>query len=209
MKREKKPSLRTYHVPNTYKRPVPVMDGPPSGVWYALVCNINCERRAREGLESYDRGTRFMTYMPVHSVLRKMGGRRKVEQVIERPLFTRYLFVASKQAAFPFFALAKIDGVERVVKFDGRPIPIPNSIIEAIKQQDIAGAYDKSEAYPKTLADAGLVEGQQVEVRRGRLATLEAKVRALLPEGHAEVLINILGREFVQEVPLASLVRVA
>ena len=222
----KKPSSLTHHVPATYKRRKPDTSRPPSGVWYAVICNVNAEKKVRSALggnvcgeddaeqaaKSVQKAVQgqFMTYLPVRAMKQKVGGRRALEAVIERPLLPRYLFVASYSPAFPFFNLRGVTGVESIVRVDGRPMPIPHAVIKSLMMRDIEGEFvAKGIESEITLEDYGLSTGSSTKINEGIFEGLSCIVKALMPHAHAQVLVNIFGRITPVSVPIADLERVA
>lgn len=195
-----KPSARTHHVPGTYKRPKPDPTQPESKVWYAVICNPNCEGRAQAGLDERV----FRTYLPKRSVLVKAGGVKKEKAVIERPLFPRYLFVASQTPAMPFYKLRGVDGIESIVRIDGQALAVPHKVIKAIMEREDAGEFDNS-GEARTLADVGLTAGEEMRIKEGMFEGIKARIRAMMPNAQAEVLIHMFGRENVVNVDLAHL----
>lgn len=198
-----KPSAKTHHVPGSYKRPRPDPTQPPSKVWYAVICNPGCEGRAMAGLDPRV----FRAYAPKRAVLTRAGGVKKEKAVIERPLFPRYIFVASQGPAMPFYKLRGINGIESLVRVDGQALSIPHRVIKAIMERDDAGEFDQS-GVPRTLADVGLTFGEEMRVKEGIFEGIKARIRALMPNAHAEVLIHMFGRENVVSIDLTHLEKV-
>jgi transcription antitermination factor NusG len=202
----KKPSARTHCPPGSYTRTRPDMDAPPSGEWFAVVCNPGCERKARDGLAE----PLFRTYLPMTAKIEKVGGRRKLKAVVERPLFPRYLFVCSRTGALPFYFLRSVKGVESIVRSEGRPLAIPHAIIAELMRRDAAGDFDDSkQKRKKTLEDSGYSQGEIVTVLKGAFYGFEAKIQALMPGNKAKVLISIFGNPNPVILPLAELEKCA
>jgi len=198
-------SLQAHTPAKSYKRTKPTMERPPSGQWFAIITNVNSEKKAALGLRSS-----FLTYLPVLVKKQKVGGRRALEAVVERPLFPRYLFVASREPAFRFYDLSGVNGVESIVRIEGRPMPIPHSVIEAIMRRDAAGEFvGPGVERDLTLEDLGLSTGGEVRITDGVFKDLSCIIKAIMPHSHARVMLNIFGRETLATVPLADLERVA
>lgn len=200
-----KPSARTHTPPKDYRRKKPDFNAPPSRQWYAVICNVNAERKAQRALDGS-----FMTYLPVTAKLQAVGGQKGLKAVIERPLFPRYLFVASRSPAFRFFDLAGVNGVESIVRVEGRPMPIPHSVIEAIMRRDLAGEFVEAGIESKlTLKDVGLSTGEKITVLDGPFQGLSGIINALMPQAHARVMLNIFGRMTRADLPIAQIGKVA
>ncbi|MDB5597398.1 MAG: uncharacterized protein JWM36_4359 [Hyphomicrobiales bacterium] len=195
MGRPHKPSSLTNRVPSHYARRPDVMPK----VWYVVICNVNCEKRAELGL----RQKGFVTYLPL---LKKtvVLGRRKAKVSVERPLFTRYLFVSSLRREMPFYHLRSTNGVESIVRSDGLPIPIPGELIEEIMAREDKGEFDSTRE-PRDLKEVGLTIGQSTEVVSGPFQGVKATIRKLLPGWRAEVLIRMMGHDMPFRMGLADL----
>jgi transcriptional antiterminator RfaH len=190
---------------HAYKRAIPDTEAPPSGVWYALIANTNSEHKLVRNLDA----SLFRAYLPCFSKVSKVGGRRKMEAVIERPIFPRYVFVCSRFPAFPFFFLNQTRGLESIVKIEGRPMPIPHGVIEEIMRRDIDGKFDLRPKRLRSLADAGFDAGDRVRVGEGPFAGFEAVIRSLVAGTKARVLLDIFGRPTPIDVALCDLEKVA
>ena len=200
-----KPSARTHTVPKDYKRAKPDPSRPPSGVWYAVICNVNAERKALDALKH-----KFATYLPLEVKRQRRGGRKPVEGIVEKPLFPRYLFVASRELAFRFFDLGGVNGVESIVRCEGRPMAIPHSVIEAIMRRDLAGEFVQAGIEKDlTLEDLGLCTGESVRLLNGSFTGIVGIIQALMPKSQARVMLNILGGPVPVTMPLAELEKVA
>ena len=198
---------RAIWAPGEYQRARPDPTPPPSGVWYALVTNVNAERKAARALDAP--GGLFLVYCPMTARLTPVGARTKRTAIVERPLFPRYLFVASRCGAFPFGALRGVCGVESVVRCDGQPVAIPHGIVEAIMRRDLAGEFDGAKpARAKTLAEAGFHADEPVTVLAGAFAGLPATITALAPGHKARLLLEIFGRPTPVDAPLAKVGKV-
>lgn len=195
MSRQYKPSSLTHRIPSHYfRRP----ESLPK-VWYVIVCNVNCEKRAQTGLQQKG----FVTYLPVLTKTVTLG-RRKAQKAVDRPLFTRYLFVGSLEREMPFYHLRSTNGVESIVRSDGLPMPIPGELIEDIMAREAAGEFDYTRQ-PRELKDVGLEKGQAMEVVSGPFQGVTAKIRQLLPGWRAEVLIRMMGHDMPFRMDLADL----
>jgi transcription antitermination factor NusG len=217
----KKPSARTHTPPGDYKRARPDMAAPPSGEWFAIVANVNAERKAARALDplwgDLDEDDRarampspFRVYLPMFARLSLVGGRKREKAVIQRPVFPRYVFTSSRSGAFPFFLLRGVNGVESIVRCEGRPLAIPHGIIAEIMRRDDAGAFDLTKLNQiKTLADAGYEADEMVRILLGPFEGLHAKIKAMMPGGKARVMLDIFGRQTFAEFPLAGLAKSA
>jgi transcription antitermination factor NusG len=190
---------------HSYKRVLPDMEAPPSGVWYALIANTNCEHKLVRNLDA----SLFRSYLPCFSKVSRVGGRRKLEAVIERPIFPRYVFAASRSVDFPFFFLHQTRGLQSIVKIEGTPMQIPHSVIAEIMRRDAGGDFDLRPKRLRSLADAGFEVGGRVTVGEGPFQGFEAVIRSLVNGAKARVLLEIFGRPTPIDVALCDLGKVA
>lgn len=196
----KKVSARGRSAIWTYERRKPDGYKPPCGVWYAVVTNANAERKAQRAIGG---AGALEAYLPVFTLVQRVGGRtRKEVAVVERPVFSRYLFVAPKGAAFHSHCLAGVSGVESIVRGpDGRPAAIPHEIIADLMARDARGDFDlrpqaarEGVAKPHSLTETGFEAGEVVRVGSGPLEGLTGKIKGLAGGSKLRILMDIFGR---------------
>jgi transcriptional antiterminator RfaH len=151
--------------------------------WFVVVCNPKCERRAQLGL----RRAGYQTYLP-RTKRWVVHARKKEER--ENPLFPRYLFLGLK-AGQDFWKMSGVDGVEKIVRFDGKAIEIPWALLARLHTREEAGEFDFTRE-----PDLGpqYQPGEIIRLSNGAFAGLQASVTTMLSKGRVEVLLNFLGR---------------
>ena len=92
--------------------------------WYTLYTKPRFEKRVKEELEANG----YECYLPLHRTPRVWSDRVKL---VDMPLFSSYIFVRSKE--FDIRSLIRINGVVRIVFYDGKPAIIRPQEIDAIK----------------------------------------------------------------------------
>ena len=95
--------------------------------WHAAYCEPRRELYARDNLAA--RG--FEVFCPFERVTRRRclaGGRSRMETV-DLPVFPRYLFVRTRA----YMAVEATPGVGRVVGISGRPLVVPDRIVELMR----------------------------------------------------------------------------
>jgi transcription antitermination factor NusG len=107
-------------------------------------------------------------YLPVELVRTNFRGSRRSE-VRWRPLFPGHLFVELDPSR-DLPELRKIDGVDDVVRPGGRPAPIADDVINAIRRAERDGLFDAA-------AGCRLVGGE-ASPPDGRFAGLVAKIKS-------------------------------
>lgn len=107
--------------------------------------------------------------------------RRKMQL---RPLFPCYLF-ARFDAGRWLYSFNHLEGVNKVVSFNGRPIPVDPAIIAGLRSRmGEAGCLVQT---------ASLVEaGQRVRLRGGLFDGYEGKIEELRPRDRVVVLLNTI-----------------
>ncbi len=92
--------------------------------WYAVYTRSRGEKKAAEFILIEG----FQAYLPLVKTLRQWSDRKKK---VEIPLIPSYVFVNVSQCEY--YKILEIQGVLAYVTFEGKPTPIRNSEIEALK----------------------------------------------------------------------------
>ena len=124
--------------------------------WYAVYTNARHEKRVVE----YLGGRLVECYLPLYKSVRRWQDRRKE---IELPLFPGYVFV--KIAYRSRLQVLTAPGVVQIVSFDGKPAPIRENEIEALRHG--LPCTTSFEPHPY------LTVGKHVRVRSGPLSGME------------------------------------
>ena len=123
--------------------------------WYALYTQPRAEKRVKEKLDQNG----VECYLPLHRSPRVWSDRVKM---VDLPLFNSYIFVKCRETEI--LQMNKINGVVRVVFYDGKPAKISQKEIDAI-QMFI------NEAAGKTLC-----KGDEVEILTGSMKNRSGKI---------------------------------
>jgi transcription termination/antitermination protein NusG len=124
--------------------------------WYALTVRPQHEKAVVEQLQC----SRLESYLPLYRSRRVWSDRVKV---LELPLFSRYVF-----CRFGFddrLAVLRLTGVVSIVSFGGKPCPVDEGQLEAIRA--IVGGGLPYSPMP------GIRVGQRVRISRGSLRDVE------------------------------------
>lgn len=92
--------------------------------WYVLYTASRVEKQVVQRLKAYD----VETYLPLHLTPRKWSDRVKL---IEMPLFSSYVFVKTTDEKLR--TLVGVNGISRIVFYNGSPALVRDSEIEAIR----------------------------------------------------------------------------
>lgn len=143
--------------------------------WYAIYVKSRYEKKTSKLLE--DR--HIETYLPLIGRLKQWSDRKKI---VEEPLFKSYLFVHTDLKNY--FDILNTPGVVRFVCFEGKPVPVPDNQLVAVKSY--IGEYDGNDDLDQL---PELHEGQIVEITRGMMKGLVGRLVEI--RGKQRLIINI------------------
>lgn len=145
--------------------------------WFTLYTKPQAEYQVQAALQA--RG--FEVYLPEIETAKPQPGRNK------RPFFSCYLFV---KLDFELVGLAQLQwtpGLRRIVSVDGRPIPLPQEMIDLVRRH--LGDIERSGGL------ARFKPGERVRIIEGPFSEMEAVFAGPSTSAQrVQVLLNILGR---------------
>lgn len=148
--------------------------------WYVVRTQPQAERRARENLERQG----YEAWLPLHRRRRRHA--RKVEVVL-RPLFPRYLFVAVDLETTPWRPMLSTFGVASVIQGPEGPVPVPDPVIEGLRARtDEAGVIE--------IEPTAFRGGARVRITSGPFADLEGIFEARSDAERVAILLSLMGR---------------
>jgi transcriptional antiterminator RfaH len=157
--------------------------------WYATYAQPQSEARAERELRQQG----FDVFLPLCRRLRRHA--RRSEMVL-RPLFPRYLFVAIDLATQRWRAVNGTRGVVQLVRQGDRPAPLPAGVVEALRAR-----ADGSGAVP--LDALSMFEpGRKLLVTAGPFAGHTGKYETMTSDERVILLLELLGRSVEVAVPL-------
>jgi transcription antitermination factor NusG len=136
---------------------------PTLSEWYACYTKGRHEKRVSRLLD--DRG--FEVFLPVVSRRRRWHDR---EKVVEFPLFPSYVF--ARCHANDLGRVIATPGLVGVVRFDGRPVAVPDEEIANIKRLSAGLGSDG----PEPQVGPMLSTGQRVRITEGPLKDVQGVV---------------------------------
>lgn len=160
--------------------------------WYVVHTQPNREARADLNL----RRQGFATYLPRY-VRRRRHARR--HEMVARPLFPRYLFVALDPARDRWRAVHSTFGVNHLVLAGDEPLAVPGGVVEEIR------ARENDEGFVKLGLPAGIGPGSQVRLIDGIFADAKGVLERVADERRVAILLELLGREVRVFVPAACI----
>lgn len=160
--------------------------------WYVVHTHPQGEKRAELNLQRQG----FKAYFPRY--LRQRRHARRVD-VVTRPLFPRYLFVALDLGRDRWRAIQSTFGVSNLVSAGDRPLAISDAVVEEIR------ARESGDGYVTLGLPAGLKSGSPVRLTDGIFAEYEGVIDRIADDRRVAVLLKLLGREVRVFVPAASI----
>lgn len=160
--------------------------------WYVVHTHPQGEKRAELNLQRQG----FQAYFPRY--LRKRRHARRVD-LVTRPLFPRYLFVALDLGRDRWRAIQSTFGVSQLVSAGDTPLAISASVVEAIRSRE------GNDGFVMLGLPAGLKSGSPVRLTDGIFAEYEGVIDRIADDRRVAVLLKLLGREVRVFVPAASI----
>lgn len=157
--------------------------------WYAIFTKVNYEKRVFSSLNAMG----FEVFLPCARVWS-----RRREELVEKPIFPRYLFVRCMLTKEAYLAIKKTVGVLKFIGCDGIPTPIPDDEVESVRI--ILNNASDVEGHPF------LKVGDLVEVVKGRFKGARGYLIEIGKRHRLIVGIEILGRAVSVHID-ASMVR--
>ena len=150
--------------------------------WYVVHTQPNGEARADLNL----RRQGFATYLPRYA-RRRCHARR--QEVVQRPLFPRYVFVALDLARDRWRAVHSTFGVNRLVLAGEEPLPVPDGVIDEIR------AREDGEGVIALGLPAGVGPGSRIRLVDGIFSEAKGVLERITDDRRVAILLELLGRE--------------
>jgi transcriptional antiterminator RfaH len=163
--------------------------------WYVVQTQVNGEAKAQENL----RRQGYQIYLPRY--LKRRRHARKVD-LVAKPLFPRYMFVAIDTAAQRWRSVQSTIGVSRLVTIGDEPAVVPERVIGALKAREDAKGFVKMDAGP------AFAPGDKVRVLSGAFMDNSGLFNGMADHDRVSILLEMLGRK-VRVVLDADLVTAA
>jgi transcriptional antiterminator RfaH len=163
--------------------------------WYVVQTQVNGEAKAQENL----RRQGYQIYLPRY--LKRRRHARKVD-LVAKPLFPRYMFVAIDTAAQRWRSVQSTIGVSRLVTIGDEPAVVPERVIGALKAREDAKGFVKMDVGP------AFAPGDKVRVLSGAFMDNSGLFNGMADHDRVSILLEMLGRK-VRVVLDADLVTAA
>lgn len=160
--------------------------------WYAVQTRPRQEATAELNLQRQG----YHCYLP--KILLRKRRRDKWTRVVE-PLFPRYLFIQVDPNEMSLAPVRSTLGVAGLVRFGQLLRPVPDSVIEYIRQAENPETHQQhADAWPHQPGDA-------VQILEGPFAGLSGIFQAATGEQRAMLLIELLGRQNTVDVAMDAI----
>jgi len=157
--------------------------------WYVAYTQPQAELRAAGHLERQG----FDAYLPLCRRIRRHARR---EETVLRPLFPRYVFVALDLKADRWRSVNGTVGVSRLVCQGERPAPLPDGVVEGLRDGEIdEGVVPLSQL---VLFDPGA----QLRVLDGAFAGQTGIYQAMTEAERVVLLFDLIGSQVRVAVPI-------
>ena len=162
--------------------------------WYLIHTKIRQERVALENLERQG----FECFLPL---IRAEKLRRGALQVVQEPLFPRYLFIrlGTGMESQSWVPIRSTVGVSRLVTFGQTPAKLADELVERIRTQSASSEVQSRH----------FEAGEPVLVTDGAFVGVEAIYQMADGEGRVMVLLNILSKDVQMALSPTSIRKVS
>jgi transcriptional antiterminator RfaH len=150
--------------------------------WYVVQTQVNGEAKAQENL----RRQGYQIYLPRY--LKRRRHARKVD-LVAKPLFPRYMFVAIDTAAQRWRSVQSTIGVSRLVTIGDEPAVVPERVIGALKAREDAKGFVKMDVGP------AFAPGDKVRVLSGAFMDNSGLFNGMADHDRVSILLEMLGRK--------------
>jgi transcriptional antiterminator RfaH len=158
--------------------------------WYVVQTQRQAETRAEINLGRQG----FKSYLPKYQRIRRHARR---EEIVARPLFPRYLFVALDLARDRWRAVQSTFGVSQFVFAGDAPARVPGQVICEIR------AREGEDGFVRLGLPPGMVPGTSARIIDGIFADAPVVIEHVSDAHRVAVLLQLLGREVSVSVPVS------
>jgi transcriptional antiterminator RfaH len=150
--------------------------------WFVVQTQVNGEAKAARNLlrQGYD------IYLPRY--LKRRCHARKID-LVARPLFPRYMFVAIDMATQRWRSIQSTFGVSRLVCNGEDPAAVPEAVVAALRAREDDNGFVKMDARPT------FASGDKVRVLAGAFMDSAGLFSGLADHDRVSILLDMLGRK--------------
>lgn len=155
--------------------------------WYVVHTHAHAEDRA----EVHLRRQGYEAYVPRCRTWRRHARRR---ELVQRPLFPRYLFVLLDVMRAQWRPILSTVGVSSLLMRDGRPIAVPPGVVEQIHDGEAKGLFERT-------SGRRFSDGDPVRVVEGPFADFVGRFQGLADRDRVFVLLDLMERQVKVRLP--------
>jgi transcriptional antiterminator RfaH len=155
--------------------------------WYVVHTHALSEARAAEHL----RRQGYQAYVPQ---CRKWRSHARRRELVQRPLFPRYLFVFLDIMRTQWRPILSTVGVSTLLMRDGEPNPMPEGVVERIQGGEANGEFDR-------MLHRRFSPGEPVRILEGPFADLIGRFQGLADRERVYVLLELMERQVKVRLP--------
>jgi transcriptional antiterminator RfaH len=159
--------------------------------WYVVQTQPHGEAKADLHLQRQG----FLTYLPRY--LRQRRHARRTE-IVARPLFPGYMFVAFDLSRDRWRAIHSTFGVSHLVLAGEDPLPVPDGVVDEIRVRE------GDDGFVVLGLPVGLKPGSKVRLIDGIFADARGILDRIADNHRVAILLKLLGREVRVSVPAAN-----
>lgn len=158
------------------------MTGALARRWYVVQTQVNGEAKAAVNLQRQG----FEVYLPRY--LKRRRHARKVD-VVAKPLFPRYMFVAIDLATQRWRSIQSTLGVSCLVCNGDEPATVPDGVVEAVREREDDKGFVRMEAV------SAFMRGDRIRILGGALVDSTGLFDGLADHDRVLILLDMLGRK--------------
>lgn len=158
--------------------------------WYVIQTKPRQENLAEQNLERQG----YRCFLPQIKQWQKTRGERRL---VEKAYFPNYLFISLDLYRTNSAPIRSTRGVNKMVRFGNEMLPVPDTVIESIRQH--------SETNLAGINNYDFKPGQEVHIEDGAFAGLTAIFQEKRGENRALLLLHMLGNQQRVEIAMAAL----
>jgi transcriptional antiterminator RfaH len=160
--------------------------------WFVVHTHTQSEAKAALHLARQE----FKVYLPQFLKTRRHARR---QDIVKKPLFPNYLFVAIDLSLDRWRSINSTIGVRQIICNGETPVPVPEQLIDDIRQREDDRGNVRLNKFIK------FCKGDLVQIIDGVLSSQEAIFDSVRDEDRVQVLLNLLGGPIKVTLPLDSI----
>ena len=150
--------------------------------WYVVQTHPHAESKAQMHLSRQG----FSTYLPRY--LKRRRHARRFE-IVARPLFPRYMFVAIDIATQRWRSVCSTIGITRLVCQGDRPAAVPDAVVDGLRRDEDSAGFIRLPVRP------AFKPGETVRVLDGVFSTCLGLFEGMTDGERVAILLDLLGRK--------------